>query len=85
MQKVVQTMLCIANINSIFWKVVLHKESLYLLLKVEVFPMWDHIEIERANSCLNYTLLKRVEKSPFSNGIVVYDTVQVHFMNYLEN
>ena len=69
MQKVVQTMLCIANINSIFWKVVLHKESLYLLLKVEVFPMWDHIEIERANSCLNYTLLKRVEKPYYRKHI----------------
>ena len=72
MQKVVQTMLCIANINSIFWKVVLHKESLYLHLKVEVFPMWDHIEIDRANSCLNYTLLKRVENPIIESIFVLY-------------
>ena len=72
MQKVVQTMLCIANINSIFWKVVLHKESLYLLLKVEVFPMWDHIEIERANTCLNYALLKRVENPIIESIFVLY-------------
>ena len=69
MQKVVQTMLCIANINSIFWKVVLHKESLYLHLKVEVFPMWDQIKIEWANLCLSYTLLKKAEKSYYRKHI----------------